>query len=299
MATKKLRAELEVDTTKAKQKVARDFAETGGAAAGGGDGAEEASRANKNLRDLGNSAQEASSKLNGMGKLLAGIGIGMARSALANGDSFAGNAAVSAVSAFSMGAAAGGAKGGAAAALASLGISYLDDETKKLDKLNAETKQKEALMESFKAWEEARKRTLEFKETLESLTSVETDLTERQTRLAEEIKKREDADKELARAAFREVGDPAAFQRAMAKRQANAAELDQLRALEKQKPSSSGGGASWNGMDALTSVGGMFAGSGAGERAINDIAASTAETVKVLKNIERNTDNGGGGATWQ
>ena len=297
MATKKLRAELEVDTTKAKQKVARDFAETGGAAAGEG-GAEEASRANKNLRDLGNSAQEASSKLNGMGKLLAGIGIGMARSALANGDSFAGNAAVSAVSAFSMGAAAGGAKGGAAAALASLGVSYLDDETKKLDKLNAETKQKEALMESFKAWEEARKRTLEFKETLESLTSVETDLTERQTRLAEEIKKREDADKELARAAFREVGDPAAFQRAMAKRQANAAELDQLRALEKQKPSSSGGGASWNGVDALTSVGGMFAGSGAGARALDDIAASTAETVKVLKDIERNTDNGGG-ATWQ
>ena len=298
MATKKLRAELEVDTTKAKQKVARDFAETGGAAAGGGGGAEEASRANKNLRDLGNSAQEASSKLNGMGKLLAGIGIGMARSALANGDSFAGNAAVSAVSAFSMGAAAGGAKGGAAAALASLGISYLDDETKKLDKLNAETKQKEALMESFKAWEEARKRTLEFKETLESLTSVETDLTERQTRLAEEIKKREDADKELARAAFREVGDPAAFQRAMAKRQANAAELDQLRALEKQKPSSSGGGVSWNGVDALSAVGGMFAGSGAGARALDDIAASSAETVKVLKEIERNTDNGGG-ATWQ
>ena len=71
MATKKLRAELEVDTTKAKQKVARDFAETGGAAAGGG-GAEEASRANKNLRDLGNSAQEASAKLNGMGKLMIG-----------------------------------------------------------------------------------------------------------------------------------------------------------------------------------------------------------------------------------
>ena len=154
-------------------------------------------------------------------------------------------------------------------------------------------------MESFKAWEEARKRTLEFKETLESLTSVETDLTERQTRLAEEIKKREDADKELATAAYREVGDPAAFQRAMAKRQANAAELDQLRALEMQKPSSSGGGSSWNGVDALSSVGGMFAGSGAGARAINDIAASTAETVKVLKDIERNTDNGGGGATWQ
>ncbi len=300
MATKKLKAELEVDTSKAKQKVAREFAETGGAAAGGGGGgvppaADEAAR---NLRNLSNGAKEANDKLNGMGKMLAGIGIGLARSALAGGDSFAGNAAVSAVSAFSMGAAAGGAKGGAAAALAQLGLTYIEDETKKLDKMNAESKQKMALLDSLKAWEDARKRTLEFKETLESLTKVETDLTERQTRLAEEIKKREDADKDLARAAFREIGDPAAFQRAMAKRQANAAELDQLRALEKQKPSSSGGGASWNGVDALTSVGGMFAGSGAGARALDDIAASTAETVKVLKDIERNTDNGGG-ATWQ
>ena len=296
MATKKLRAELEVDTTKAKQKVARDFAETGGAAAGGGGGAEEASRANKKLRDLGNSAQEASSKLNGMGKLLAGIGIGMARSALANGDSFAGNAAVSAVSAFSMGAAAGGAKGGAAAALASLGISYLDDETKKLDKMNAETKQRQALMESFKAWEEARKRTLEFKETLESLTSVETDLTERQTRLAEEIKKREDADKELARAAFREVGDPAAFQRAMARRQANAAELDQLRGIQGllAKEGVSDGAASHDSTDALSRVGGYFA-NGSGTD-LKDIARTGREQLSVLKNIEAKS---GKGATWQ
>ena len=229
--------------------------------------------------------------------MLAGIGIGLARSALAGGDSFAGNATVSAVSAFSMGAAAGGAKGGAAAALASLGISYLDDETKKLDKMNAETKQRQALMESLKAWEDARKRTLEFKETLESLTKVETDLTERQTRLAEEIKKREDADKDLARAAFREIGDPAAFQRAMAKRQANAAELDQLRALEKQKKSGGGGSADWHGVDALTPVGGMFAGSGAGARAIEDIAGTAEAQLKVLERIERNTQEGG--ATWQ
>lgn len=295
---KKLKVELDVDNAKAKQKV-REVVDTGGAAATGGDASGEAERAGRHLRDLGRNAQEAGAKLNGMGKMLAGIGIGLARSALAHGDSFVGNAAVNAVSAFSMGAAAGGKKAGAAAALASLGISYFENETKKIDEKNAQTKQAAAMNESFKAWEEARKRTLEFKETLESLTSVETDLTERQTRLAAEIKKREDADASLSVAAIKAIGDPAEFQRAMAKRQANAAELDQLRALEKQNTSSSGGGVSWNAVDSLTAVGGMFAGPGAGAnaRTLDDIASSSAETVKVLKEIERNTENGG--AAWQ
>ena len=55
--------------------------------------------------------------------------------------------------------------------------------------------------------------------------------------------------------------------------------------------------ADWNAVDSLSSVGGMFAGGGAGARALDDIASSTAETVKVLKNIDKNTQ--GGGATWQ
>ena len=84
----------------------------------------------------------------------------------------------------------------------------------------------------------------------------------------------------------------------MAKRQANAAELDQLRALEKQKPSSPGGGAAdWHGVDALSSVGGMFAGSGAGARAIEVLADTAGEQLKVLKDISRNTQEGG--STWQ
>jgi len=290
---KKLKVELDVDNTKAKQKV-REVVDTGGASATGGDASGEAERAGRHLRDLGRNAQEAGAKLNGMGKMLAGIGIGLARSALAHGDSFAGNAAVNAVSAFSMGALAGGKKAGAAAALASFGISYLDNETKELDEMNAQTKQRDAMLESFKAWEEARKRTLEFKETLESLTSVETDLTERQTKLAEEIKKREEADKDLATAAFREIGDPAAFQRAMAKRQANAAELDQLRALEKQNPEG-GQRADFSAPDALTRVGGYFANGGAGT-SLSDLARTGKEQLSVLKKIEAKS---GKGATWQ
>ncbi len=301
MASKKLTAELEVDTSKAKPKLARDLSEVAAAAAaaGGADPGSEAGRASRELRDLGERARDAGMSIQGTAKLFAGIGMGMARSALSAGEgSFAGNMAVNAVQAFSMGANVGGAKGGAAAALASLGITYIDSENKESEKIIAESKQKIALLETAKAWNEARARTLAFKETLESLTGVETDLAERQTRLKEEIRKREDADKELGMEMIRESGDPAAFQRALAKRNANAVELDQLRALEKQKPSSSGGGASWNGVDALTAVGGMFAGSGAGARALDDIAASSAETVKVLKEIERNTDNGGG-AVWQ
>lgn len=299
MATKKLRAELDVDTTKAKQKV-RDLSESGGGAAGGDGVGSEAGRAGKELRELGNSAKEAGAKLGGIGKMMAGIGLSMARSALsAGGGAFAGDMVGNAAQAFSMGATAGGAKGGAAAALASIGLTWIDAENKELDKMNEKTALSKSLQESYKSWDEARSHMLAFKKTMEELTSAETDLTARQQRITEEIRKREEADEKLqmkmSQAAF--AADPAAFNRAVAERNRNAAEIDQLRALEKQRTSSSGGGASWNAADSLSSVGGMFAGSGAGGRALDDIASSAAETVKVLKNIDRNTQ--GGGATWQ
>lgn len=299
MATKKLRAELEVDTTKAKQKV-REFAESGGGAASGGGVGDEAGRAGKELRDLGNNAKEAGAKLQGIGKVMAGIGLSMARSALsAGGGSFAGDMVGNAVQAFSMGASAGGAKGGAAAALASIGLTWIDSENKELDKQNERTALIASMRESYKGWDEARSHTLAFKQTLEELTSAETDLTDRQRILADEIRKREEADDKLRMKMSRAMNeaDSGAFNRAVAERNRNAAEIDQLRALEKQRPSSSGGGVSWNAIDALTGVGGMFAGGGAGGRALDDIASSAAETVKVLKNIDRNTQ--GGGATWQ
>jgi hypothetical protein len=297
MATKKLKAELEVETSKAKQKIAREFAETGGGGAGGGGVSHAADDAARNLRNLSNGAKDASDRLQGVGKMFVGIGVGLARAAMGGGDSsFAGNAAIQAVSAFSMGTAAGGKKAGAAAALASIGISYFESKHKELDEMVANSKLRVSNMEDLKAWEEARKRTLAFRETLEELTKVSGDAADRQERLAEEIRKREEADHGLYAAAFREIGDPAAFRRAMARRQENAAELDQLRALEKQQPSSSGA-ADWHGVDALSSVGGMFAGSGAGARAIEDLADTADEQLKVLKSIERNTQEGG--ATWQ
>ena len=292
MAKKKLEAELVVDASKARQTV-RNVAETAASAAGGGDVAP-----TRDLQELGKAAKETGSNLRQSGRMFAGLAMGMARAATAGGSDPTTGAAIGAVGSVMAGAAMGGLPGAIAAAVVEGITAVIGADVAKSQKMEADAKTKMANLDTFKDWEEARARTLAFKETLESLTSVETDLTERQTRLAEEIRKREEADKDLARQMIRESDDPAAFQRAMAKRQANAAELDQLRALEKQKPSSSGSGVSWNGVDALSAVGGMFAGSGAGARALDDIAASSAETVKVLKEIERNTDNGGG-AVWQ
>lgn len=292
MATKKLRAELEVDTTKAKQKV-RELSESGGGSAG---------EAANEISKLGDAAKETTVKLSRSGQMFAGLAMGMARAASAADPDTAN--ALGAVSNIMSAAAVGGIPGMAVAAIteaitAAIGASV--EESKKM-MMDAQTKMSN--LNQIKMWDEARSRTLAFKETLEQLTNVETDLAERQSRLAEEIRKREEAEEKLHKEAFRETGDPAAFARAMAKRQTNAAELDQLREMEKRgldKASKGGGGfgggVSWNAADSLSSVGGMFAGGGAGARALDDIASSTAETVKVLKNIDKNTQ--GGGATWQ
>lgn len=294
MASKKLEVELKVDNSDAKKK-AKEVAETAAGAAGGGG----APLPTDDLKKLGDAARETGSRLSSSGRMFAGLAMGMARAAAAGGDQTT-QAAVGAIGSIAAGAAMGGLPGAIAAAVSEAVSAAIGADVAKSQKMEADAKTKMSNLDTFKAWEEARARTQAFKETLESLTSVETDLTERQTRLAEEIRKREEADAELAKEMIRESGDGAAFNRALAKRNANAAELERLRGLDlsEKKPSSSGGGASWNGVDALSSVGGMFAGSGAGGRAIDEIAASTAETVKVLKEIERNTDNGGG-ATWQ
>ena len=310
---KKLKVELDLDTTKAKQK-AKEVVETGGDAATGGGGAVSTSaektadaleKASRGAKDFGDRAEAASSEMGRLGKVFAGMGIGLAQSLMANGGTggFAGQAAVGAVSAGMMGYSAAGKKGAAAAALASLGVSYFESEQNKLAEQEAKAKQLSANLDSIKDWEEARKRTLEFKATLESLTNVEDDLADRQQRLAEEIKKREDADKELQRQLIRESGeDGIEFQRIQSKRNANAAEIDALNAamksIEKEgkSKSSNGGGMSWSGIDTLSSIGGAFAGSGAGGRSLANIEACTAETVKVLEKIERNTQ---GGNTWQ
>ena len=300
MAKKKLEAELVVDATKARQTV-RNVAETAAGAAGGGDVASDTERASRALKNFGNEAEHASVNMRSAVKAFAGMGIGLAAS-YAQSQMEPGSIGARAVG--YLGAAASGAMMGAVAgpwgAVAGAGVGIAKEGFSQAAQDKAAEKAKEEALRSIETWERARKQTLEFKELLESLSKVETDASERLARINEELQKRNDFEANVAQTQRDAIknGRDDILAEATEKRRRNAAEMDALNALLKQKPSSSGGGASWNGVDALSAVGGMFAGSGAGARALDDIAARSAETVKVLKAIERNTDNGGG-ATWQ
>lgn len=301
MATKKLKAELEVDTSKAKQKVAREFAETGGSGAGG-DVSDAAGKAAKNLQDLSNGAKEANVNMKSAVKAFAGMGIGLAASYAASQmeQGSMGQRAVGYLGAAASGAMKGSEAGPWGAAVGA-GIGIIKEGLSQDAQDQAAAKAKEDQLRSIETWERARTQTQAFKETLEQLTKEGGDAEAKMAALTAEIEKRKEIDANLAVTQRQGVerGNGALLAEATRRRQANASELDALNALMKQMGGrkGGGGGVSWDGVDALSSVGGMFAGGGAGARALDDIAASTAETVKVLKEIERNTD--GGGATWQ
>lgn len=300
MAKKKLEAELVVDASKARQTV-RNVAEAAAGAAGGGDVASDTERASRALKNFGDEAEHASVNMRSAVKAFAGMGIGLAAS-YAQSQMEPGSIGARAVG--YLGAAASGAMMGAVAgpwgAVAGAGVGIAKEGFSQAAQDKAAEKAKEEALRSIETWERARKQTLEFKELLESLSKVETDASERLTRINEELQKRNDFEANVAQTQRDAIknGRDDILAEATEKRRRNAAEIDALNALLKQKTSSSGGGASWNGVDALSAVGGMFAGPGAGARSVEDIAAHTAETVALLKEIERNTDNGGG-ATWQ
>ena len=171
----------------------------------------------------------------------------------------------------------------------------------KAARMMAEAKQRTANIESIQSWQKARAETLAFKATLDQLTDTETSLADRQRMVAEEIKKREEAEEALARKEFREVDnfkDPSALAKAQTERRENAARLDQLRDLQKrldkegQQPD---GAASHGAPDALSRVGGYFATGSAGT-SLRDLARTGKEQLSVLKKIEAKS---GKGATWQ
>jgi len=296
---KKLKAELELDTSRARQK-AREVVETGGDAATGGAGistaAERAAasleKAADGAKDFGERAKTASSDMGRLGKVFAGMGIGLAQSIMANSGhsgGWIGNAAVGSVSAGMMGYSAAGKKGGAAAALASFGVSYFDSRMKETEEKIAKSRQSIANLESIKSWEDARNRTIEFRKTLESLTTVEDSLIERQHRLAEEIKRREDADIDIRIRMARASRDQDEFQRLQNLRNTNAAELDALNALVKRlddtPATSAGSRLNHSAPDALSRVGGSFADSPGGSD-LRSLLDTSREQLKVMKSIE-------------
>ena len=301
MATKKLKAELEVDTSKARQKVAREFAETGGAAAGGGvsDAAGEAAR---NLKNLSNGAQEASVNMRAAVKAFAGMGIGLATSyaqAMMEPGS-TGQRAVGYIGAMASGAMMGSIAGPWGSA-AGAGLGLIKEGFNQSAQDKAAEKSKDDQLRSIREWERAREQTLAFKETLEQLTTEGGDAKEKMAALTAEIEKRKEIDANLANTQRHAVatGNAAMLAEATAFRSRNAGQIDALGAALKQmeKQNTGGGAADWNGVDALSSVGGMFAGAGAGARAIEDIAGTAEAQLKVLERIERNTQEGGD--TWQ
>ena len=76
MATKKLKAELEIETEKAKQKM-RGLEKSGGASSGMGTAADQASR---HIRALGESAKTANVNMKGVVKAFGGMAVGLAGS---------------------------------------------------------------------------------------------------------------------------------------------------------------------------------------------------------------------------
>ena len=292
---KKLKVELDVDTSKARRKVRQDLAgsvETAASGPGGG------ALPTRELKDFGQAAKDASAHLSSSGRLFAGMATGLARSAMAGGGgSAAANAAINGISSVAAGAAMGGLPGAIGAAVVTAISAALDADVAKSQKMEADAKTVSDNLDAMKSWEETRKRTLAFKETLESLNSVETDLASRQRILSDEIRKREQADRDLAKAMIRESGDASAFQRAAAKRQQNAAELDQLRSMSKDLSKGVSSAMSREGFaapDALSRVGGGFA----GQSYMTDRAQRTFdEQLATLKSIDSKTK--AGGATWQ
>ena len=200
-----------------------------------------------------------------------------------------------------MGAKMAGPWGAAIGGLVGAGKGWMENEKAEADRMMAEAKQRTANIESIQSWQKVRAETLAFKATLDQLTATETSLADRQRMVAEEIKKREEAEEALARKEFREVDnfkDPSALAKAQTERRENAARLDQLRDLQKrldkegQQPD---GVASHASPDALSRVGGYFANGSAGTD-LKDIARTGKEQLTVLKSIESKS---GKGATWQ
>lgn len=294
---KKLKAELEIETTRAKQRV-QEVVDTAGGSAGADvvPSAVEASKAlketAKSTRELGTASKGAAVNMREMVKFFAGAGIGLAtsyatsrmeagstaRTAL----TYAGNIAAGAVagSAFGPG---GAVAGGAIAA----GKTYLDQEAAAKAEAQAKKDLADANLKSIQTWEEARARTQEFRETLESLSKSESGLNE-------EIKKREAEDRKLADAQRAATGDATRFADVTRARQTNAAEIDALRAAAKAaaaKEQVTAYRASVGAADSLARIGGSMGGGGD----IRDLARNSREQLNVLRSIERKT----GGATWQ
>ncbi len=308
MATKKLSVEVDLDTKKAKRKLAEMESSGGGSMSSPVDTAADRTAKSldnlgKKVDDFGRATDSAGVNMKAAVKAFAGMGVGMAMSYAAKNMeqgspehralSYAGNIAQG----VAMGSIAGpwGALlgGGLGAAKA-----YLDETSQKEAEEKAAVDAAEARLKSIDSQTKQIKATREWKATIDSLTNSETYLAQRQRELQDEISKREKRESELLSGMAKESGvkgNQETFGRLQAERGKNAAELDALKALARQlekegKKEKAGSAMDYTAVDSLARIGGSFAGSEEGFRALQ---RTNEEQLATLKEIERKTGKGG------
>lgn len=194
-----------------------------------------------------------------------------------------------------------GALAGAANALMNKFLDEQEAEKKKQDALKATNA---ANHEFAYAMFAAQKRTDEFRTMIEHLGDTEVSLSDRQKEVAEEIKKRMEEEKHLKSELSLNSGidateeDQKLFQKQVKEYQTNHAELERLQQMQKtlaNEPDKKvvGDHGIMQATNALAHIGGMFAGGDVGR----DQLAVAKDQLSILKSIDQKTKSGG--ATWQ
>ena len=314
MATRKLSVELDVETSKAKQKI-----KTLGESAGSANLAGSADKAAKALDSTAASANKltqaskmSAERLRSVATTFGGLGIRMA-TAYAASNMQEGSAGQTAVQ-VGGGAIAGALQGAVAGPLGALagGIMGLTTE---LISANAKAREAErarrdaiiatcdANREQLEALWAAEERTSKFKNTLKALGNIEDENTRKAEilKLIEE-KKRDigHKDSELLGATDHFWGGKdggVKFKKLMGERQTLTGELEQLKSLiegfDKPKENGPAFRVSETATDALSRIGGNFG----GERLDEQMLDTAIKTLESMKNIEKNTKKGG--SSWQ
>ena len=314
MATRKLSVELDVETSKAKQKI-----KTLGESAGSANLAGSADKAAKALDSTAASANKltqaskmSAERLRSVATTFGGLGIRMA-TAYAASNMQEGSAGQTAVQ-VGGGAIAGALQGAVAGPLGALagGIMGLTTE---LISANAKAREAErarrdaiiatcdANREQLEALWAAEERTSKFKDTLKALGNIEDENTRKAEilKLIEEKKRDIDhKDSELMGATNHFGGGKdggVKFKKLIGERQTLTGELEQLKSLiegfDKPKENAPAFRVSETATDALSRIGGNFG----GERIDEQMLDTAIKTLESMKNIEKNSKKGG--SSWQ
>lgn len=251
-------------------------------------------------------AEKSSGDLMRVAKSFGGMAIGMAAQYAANSmDEGPGKTALGYGAAIAQGASMGmmfGPWGAAAGALLGAGKQFIANDAEEKAKQKAIQAANAANRETLETWERSRRQTLAFKDALEGLSNAERPLAERQREVAAAIEERQRKDAMYRHALKVEsdvFGDAKSFGRTMRDRQANAGELDALKALAKQldaegkkkKDKPAGSAADYTAVDALARVGGNFAG-GDSANAMRNLEQNSKDQLTVLREI-RDKKTGG------